>query len=161
MMTSYLDAVKHGKVYTSCLDDVLGIRKMNREALFVIPMRGNAWQKAIPVNSRVLRLDDFDVRPELAPTPRLIKSFKRKLLNKEEFEITYVLEMERESCLKSINELAQESLSGQTLIIFGKPSRGHHCHRYILGRLISKAVNNLSDSRHASKIKAYAGELTP
>jgi uncharacterized protein YeaO (DUF488 family) len=160
-VTNYLEAVKHGKIYTSCLADVLEIRKMNREAVFVIPLRGRAWQKAIPINSRALRLNNFDVRIELAPTPRLVKSFKRKLLNREEFEITYALEMEQEKCSASINELAQISLSGIGLVIFGKPSRGQHCHRYVLGKLISKAVVNLSDSRHASKMKAYAGELTP
>lgn len=160
-MTSYLEAVKHGKIYTSCLDDVLEVRKINREAVLVIPIRGRAWQKVIPDNSRILKLNNFSVRTELAPTPRLVKSFKRKLLNKEEFEMTYALEMKNEKCSTSINELAQESLSGRTLIIFGKPPRGQHCHRYALGKLVSKAVVNLSKSRHASKIKAYAGELTP
>lgn len=160
-MTSYLEAVKHGKIYTSCLADVLEVRKINREAVLVIPLRGRAWQKVIPINSRALKLNNFDVRVELAPTPRLVKSFKRKLLNKEEFEMTYALEMEQEKCSTSIDELAQISLSGITLVILGKPPSGHNCHRYVLGKLISKAVVNLSDSRHASKMKAYAGELTP
>jgi hypothetical protein len=160
-MTDYLEAVRHGKVYTSCFDSVLEVRKLNREALFVVPWRGKSWQKYVPERSRLLKIEDFDVRKELAPSSRLASSVKRKLLDTTEFEMTYALEMEHEKCRASILSLAEISLSGKTVVIFGKAPRGEFCHRYMLGKLISRSVSKASNSRHASKIKAYAGELTP
>jgi len=158
-VTNYVDETKHGKIYTSCLDSILQVRKINKLSKFVIPLSGNSWHKYVPNGSRLIRIEDFDVRKELAPSKRLLDSLKHNLLGISEFEMTYALEMEENGCGKSIEELAQESLSGTTLVIFGFAKSGKPCHRYMLGKLIARAVKRVSNSRHRAKLKAYAGEL--
>lgn len=160
-MSDYLESVKHGKVFTSCFESALEIRRIDKDFIFVAPFRGKMWHRRIPERSRLVKISDFDVREELAPSKKLVSSFRRKLLNIEEFEMTYALEMELEKPKQSVRELASTSLNGNTLVVFGTAKRGQPCHRYMLAKLIARDVVRISNSRHRAKVKAYAGELSP
>ena len=156
-MSDYIEATLHGKIYTSCFDSASIVKRNNSPYLLVAPIRGEAWKKHLP--NRV-KASDFRIMPKLAPTRRLETSFRRKLLGVDEFEMTYALEMESEKCVALIDELAEVSLSNQCVVIFGKASKGRPCHRYMLGKLVARAVIKNSTSRHRAKLKAYAGELS-
>lgn len=158
-VNDYLEQVSHGKIYSACIENAVGVHRIDPEAVMIIPLRGRAWKKYI-ISTR-LKPEKFTVLPELSPSKKLLESYRKKLLGPDEFEMTYSLEMQQEKSIITIEHLARLSLDGNTIILFGKPRPGSFCHRVVLGKLIARAVRHVSNSRHRAKIKAYAGELIP
>jgi uncharacterized protein YeaO (DUF488 family) len=158
--SNYLEEVAHGEIYTAPLDKAKEVKRIGNDHYFVLPLKGEAWQRLIPPRGRLVKIDDFDVRPELAPSRRLLSGFKRNLMDTHDFNLTYSLEMEEEKCQDSIRELALLSLESVKLVVFGLSPPNATCHRQMLAKLIARAVVENSTSRHRAKIKAYLGELS-